>query len=133
MVTMFTTASMRQLKLKYILIENIRALLVARRIDQGDMAFAVGHSNAWISKILSGDRNMSIEDIDKVAGYFGLTGSQLVCHGISSVTERRKRERRSGEDRRKGDRRRENVADLVVAPFWNRENPSAGDDEEGAA
>lgn len=75
-VSTFIPVPTRPLKLDYILVENIRALLLARNLDQGDMAFAVGHSNAWISKILSGDRKMSLTDVDKVAAFFGLTGSQ---------------------------------------------------------
>ena len=134
MISTFSPVTLRTIKLETILVENIRALLIARNLDQGAMAFAVGHSNAWISKILSGERKMSLTDIDKVAGFFGLTGSQLLCHGISRMTERRKKDRRSGQDRRKGDRRQQNVTDLVHPPFGGREYPQRTDaDEEGAA
>jgi transcriptional regulator with XRE-family HTH domain len=132
MINIFVSVSVRQLKLDYILVENIRALLIARNIDQGDMAFAVGHSQAWISKILSGDRKMSLSDVDRVAAFFGLTGAQLLSHGISSMTERRQQDRRSGVDRRKGDRRKEDIGAMVHrSPFLQRERPR--EDDEGAA
>lgn len=83
-----------------LLAENLRALIAARRIDARTVAQACGHAPAWISKILNGDRGMRVQDVGKVAGFFGLTVSELFSPGISAVTERRRRTRRADVDRR---------------------------------
>lgn len=85
--------------------ENIRALLAARGEDAKALAVFCGHRPAWLSKILSGERGISLPDLDKVADFFGLTASQLLQHGISPLTERRRANRRSGQDRRVKERR----------------------------
>jgi transcriptional regulator with XRE-family HTH domain len=83
-----------------LLAENIRALLAARHVDGSALSMAIGHTPSWLSKIMGGDRKMSVEDAGKVAAYFGLTISELLTHGVSRVTERRKMSRRGGMDRR---------------------------------
>jgi transcriptional regulator with XRE-family HTH domain len=83
-----------------LLAENIRALLAARHIDGSALSMAIGHTPSWLSKIMNGDRKMSVEDAGKVAAYFGLTISELLTHGVSRVTERRKVSRRGTTDRR---------------------------------
>jgi transcriptional regulator with XRE-family HTH domain len=95
----------RGLKASYLLVENIRTLLAARGVDDKALAMYCGHQPAWLSKILSGERGMSLPDMDKVADFFGLTVSQLLQQGISPLTERRRHTRRSGTDRRIADRR----------------------------
>lgn len=112
------------LKAEYLLIHNIKALLADRNVDAAALAFAIGHSQAWISKILSGDRKMKLSDIDAVADFFGLTVSQLLSHGISSFTERRKRDRRSGDERRSGLDHRRARPQHTSGPFRMREFPS---------
>lgn len=98
---------MRRLKVQYLLIQNIRSLLDKRRIPDKELAFATGHSQPWLSKILKGERNLRVEDLDGIAEFFGLTVYELLSPGISTLTERRsgierrKGDRRSGEDRRK--------------------------------
>lgn len=116
---------MRRLKIEYLIVENLRALIAARNLNEKDVAFAVGHSGPWISKILSYDRQIKLKDLDKLADFFGLTTSELVCHGISKLTERRRGERRSGHDRRGGGDRRGKV---VTIPFPQR-RPRGGDSE----
>lgn len=96
----------RALKANVLLIQNIRALLAGRGVDDRALALYCGHKPAWLSKILSGERGIQLSDLDKVADFFGLTVSQLLCHGISPLTERRRVNRRSGDDRRVMDRRR---------------------------
>lgn len=122
---------MRTLKAEYLLLQNIRALLAARGVDAKGLAFAVGHSQAWISKILNGDRKMSIADMDRIADFFGLTASQLIQHGISPLTERRRTERRSGDERRIKDRRR--TGNRQTAPFLPRGMPMPNPEDEGVA
>lgn len=96
----------RGYRAKFLLIENIKALLDARGVDQEALAMWCGHSPPWLSKILSGERGVKIADLDKIADFFGLTVAQLLTHGISALTERRKAERRTTKDRRTGKDRR---------------------------
>lgn len=115
------------LKAGYLLVQNINSLLAARGEDAKALAMWAGHKPAWISKILSGDRGIKLSDLDKIADFFGLTVAQLFQHGISTLTERRKGERRSGQDRRGGtDRRGSGDARLhpeLGYPFSPRESP----------
>lgn len=99
----------RSLRANVLLIQNIRSLLLARGVDDKALAMFCGHKPAWLSKILAGERGIGLSDLDKVADFFGLTVSQLLQHGISPLTERRKRDRRAGVDRRVEDRRRGGV------------------------
>jgi hypothetical protein len=97
----------RTLRADLLLVQNIEALLSARREDAKSLAIWCGHSGSWLSKIKSGERRMAIRDLGKVADFFGLTVSDLFQHGISPLTERRRHpdrrgaERRSPQDRRK--------------------------------
>jgi len=113
-----TGAVVRQIKAEYLLLENIRALLAARGVDAKALAFAVGHSQAWISKILNGDRKMSIANMDKIAAYFGLTAAQLLSPGISALTERRRGDRRKGDERRQADRRSATQGNVTQFRQW---------------
>jgi transcriptional regulator with XRE-family HTH domain len=119
--------SMRRMKVERLLLENLRALMAARGVDGKALAFAVGHSQAWLSKILTGDRKMSLPDLDRIADYFGLTASQILQHGIGPLTERRRRERRAGMDRRLGDRRGQG------RPFLPKGVPMRDPEDEGVA
>ncbi len=128
----------RRLKLDYLLIQNVRALLSARGVDDKALAMWCGHKPSWLSKILDGQRGISLPDLDKVADFFGLTASQLLSPGVSPLTERRSHHRRSGDDRRLGDRRRSEPNRLhpVMPPFMHREyqddkRGGSGNDGEG--
>jgi transcriptional regulator with XRE-family HTH domain len=100
----------RELRPDYLLAENIRSLLNGRGLTETSLAVWCGHRPAWISKILSNERGVKIADLGKIADFFGLTTSELFSPGISLLTERRKsqrrtcHERRSHEDRRRGER-----------------------------
>jgi transcriptional regulator with XRE-family HTH domain len=110
----------RGLKARVLLVQNIRALLAARGVDDKALAMYCGHRPAWLSKILADERGMNLHDMDKVADFFGLAVSQLLQHGISPLTERRRRERRRGTERRQGDRRgtsQEGRLHETVPPF----------------
>jgi hypothetical protein len=110
----------RELRADHLLAENIRTLLSARRLDDSALAVWCGHKPAWISKILAGERGVPVKELGKIADFFGLTVSQLFSPGISSLTERRKGERRSVEDRRTGvDRRQPVEKRLSVHPDVN--------------
>lgn len=123
----------RRLKAEYLLIQNIRALLAARGVDDKALAMYCGHKPAWLSKILSGERGIGLPDLDKVADFFGLTASQLLQQGISPLTERRRAERRSGDERRAKDRRRGTHDRLSpeMPPFRREFSRRDGDGNEG--
>jgi transcriptional regulator with XRE-family HTH domain len=89
------------LKTTVLFTENLLALLHARRQSQDSLARWCHKSPVWISKILHGERQARMEDLDRIADFFGLATYQLFQPGISTLTERRKGgERRSGRDRR---------------------------------
>jgi len=91
------------MKAQYLLRENIKALLRARKEDAINLARWLDHDKSWINKILNGHREMQIEDFDRVADFFGIATYQLFQPGISSLTERRiGSDRRSGKERRVG-------------------------------
>lgn len=120
----------RTLKANYLLVENIRALLAARGIDDKALAIWCGHKPAWLSKVLSSERGIKLADLDKIADFFGLTVAQLFQHGISPLTERRHTTRRGADRRAGGDRRSSGDTRLhpELSPFprasprWEDEN-----------
>ena len=125
----------RGLKASRLLVENIRALLTRRNIDDKALAMWCGHKPAWLSKIMGGERGMGLSDMDKVADFFGLTVSQLLQHGISPLTERRRGDRRAGADRRAEDRRRNTEGRLhaETPPFHPKGAPLQSTDDENVA
>lgn len=89
-------------KLLFILRENIRAMLAARNESQTSLAAYCRHNKSWINKFLNEGRGVQVEDLDLIAAFFGLDPYQLFQPGIARVTERRKADRRSGQERRIG-------------------------------
>jgi hypothetical protein len=119
-VTIHVSLMKRELRADHLLVENIRTLLSERGIDDSALAIWCGHKPAWISKIMSLERGVPMKELGKIADFFGLTVSQLFSTGISSLTERRKCERRSAIDRRTGiDRRQPIEKRLSVHPDVN--------------
>lgn len=119
----------RPLRADLQLVQNIQALLAARREDAKSLAIWCGHSGAWISKVISGERGIAVKDLGKVADFFGLTVSDLFQCGISSLTERRHRsgDRRRSERRSDRDRRQTVIGERglhhEVRPFPIRADP----------
>jgi len=125
---MAVTAHMRRtLRADVLLIQNIQTLLAARREDGKSLAIWCGHSGAWLSKILSGERRMPIQDLGKVADFFGVTVSDLFQYGMGPHAERRHHgERRSSERRSGMDRRQHVIGNRGVHPDVR---PFRNDDE----
>lgn len=94
------------LTVKELLIRNVKALLADRKIDDKALSMWAGHKPPWISKILAGTRGVQLEDLGKIADFFGLTVAELLTHGRSFETDRRRTTRRAGTDRRSGRDRR---------------------------
>ena len=83
--------------------ENIRTLLARRGESQTALARYCGHDKSWINKFLNEGRGVQLDDLDKIAAYFGIEPYQLMQPGISRFTERRTgMERRTNTDRRIG-------------------------------
>lgn len=121
----------RELKADALLAENIRALLNARREDARSLAMWCGHSGAWISKVLSGERGVPVRELGRIADFFGLTVAQLFQHGISPLTERRRAHRRVGERRSGEDRRRSASLDGRLHPDVQVRFPARGEKTAG--
>lgn len=122
---------LRHMKSRYLLVQNIRALQRARGTSDRALAMFCGHTGAWLSKVLKTDgdprdhREMGMEDLDKVADFFGLQVAELFSYGIAPLLERRKSERRRGpQDRRQGERRRLSSVDRLYGDIstWKGRN-----------
>src|SRR5262245_18701883 len=86
-----------------VLRENLRSLLLHRGAEQKDLAQWCGHAKSWINKFLNGSRGLAVDELDRLADFFGLTAHQLFQPGISPMTERRKgTDRRTTNERRLG-------------------------------
>lgn len=96
----------REIRADLLFRRNVEALIRARKINQKDLAFWCGHKTPWLSKILSGTRGIQLEDVGRIADFFGLTTAQLFQRSINDLFERRRAQRRSGRDRRSGAERR---------------------------
>lgn len=101
----------RELRADVLLAQNIRALLNARRVDQQALAVWCGHGAAWISKVLANERGLRIQDLGRIADFFGVTVANLFQPGLA-VERRRATDRRAGRDRRKADRRGQRRSDI---------------------
>lgn len=94
----------RPVKARSLLKQNVDALLRKMGADRKDLAFACRRSESWISKIYREDRrSFQIEDLDKIADFFGLKAYELFRPGVAGSWERRSGlDRRSGRERRIG-------------------------------
>lgn len=89
------------IKATYLFTENVKTLLDRRHHTQKELADWCHRSEVWISKILKRERQTRMEDLDRIATFFGLATYQLFQPGISPLTERRRGgDRRAGRDRR---------------------------------
>ena len=73
-------------KALYVIRENIRSLLVARKEDQAALAQHCGHDRSWLNKFLNSGRGIQLKDLDLIAGFFGIEPYQLFQPGISSLS-----------------------------------------------
>lgn len=81
---------------------NIDALLRARKLSRRDLAQWCRRSEAWISKIMREERReFPMKYWDRISDFFGIDTYRLIAPGISTLTERRRGDRRSHADRRK--------------------------------
>lgn len=85
--------------------EHIRILLELHGYRNQDLAFALGYTASWTSKVLTGERPVSTDDIPRVADFFHLTVDQFIAPGLSAMTDRRRGSRRKSERRKRPDRR----------------------------
>lgn len=92
------------MKAPFILRHNITALLAARKETATSLARYCGNHKTWASQFLTGKRDeLQLEDIDKIADFFGIANYQLFQPGINTLTERRRTlDRRASQERRIG-------------------------------
>jgi hypothetical protein len=121
----------RKPKPQLLLAENIRTLLYRRHLEAGALAVWCGHKSPWISKIINGERGVQLQDLGRIADFFGLTVADLFQHGISEVGERRKSERRTGSERRTSRDRRQSIAGRIHPDVETRFPPKRIYDEDG--
>lgn len=93
---------MLQMKTARLLAENVSALLVKHGYKQTDLAQHCRRSDPWVSQFLRGERSWQLDDLDKVADFFGLNTFELFRPGIAQRTDRRIGQRRANSDRRIG-------------------------------
>lgn len=84
--------------------QNLRELMDWRQMTQADLAEALGVSQPWVSKRLSGITPFQIEDLDAIGKVFGLTPAELLQPGYGQWDRRLGSERRSGAERRRSKR-----------------------------
>ena len=83
--------------------DNVSAMLRARGQSQHDLAQWCHRSDVWVSQFIHGERMWQLDDLDRIADFFGIATYQLFQPGISPLTERRTTaSRRSGRERRVG-------------------------------
>ena len=124
-----------RIKAPKLLGENVSALLRARGQTQHDLAQWCHKTDVWVSQFLNGKRLWQLDDLDRIADFFGIATYQLFQPGISPLTERRsKLERRTGRERRVGHAHRLMLGlQNYLGPYRNRtasasEEPSHGPD-----
>lgn len=91
---------MTSVSARFLFRQNVRALLIARNENAASLAAWCSHDKSWASKVLAGDREPQLKDLDRIADFFGIDTYMLFQPGVEPLLERRKAERRSGKDRR---------------------------------
>jgi transcriptional regulator with XRE-family HTH domain len=96
------------MKIQLLLADNIKELLDRRKASQHDLAHWCRKTDAWLTNVLNGKRGVFVEDLDRMADFFGYAGSayKLFLPGVAAHSERRKVNRRSGQERRIGQQQR---------------------------
>lgn len=81
---------------------NIRELMRWRRMTQADLADALGESQPWLSKRLTGTTPFQLCDVDAIAAVFELSPAELLREGYGKWDRRAGGDRRTGLERRQG-------------------------------
>lgn len=69
-------------ELRNILAENIRALRASMGFSQEDLAEHCGLHRTYIGSVERGERNISLENIERISAALGVTASQLLIANI---------------------------------------------------
>ncbi len=120
------TPAVRHIPALRLVRENIVELLRRRHMTQKDLAVWCGHEEAWISAILREHRGLPMQELDRVADFFGLEPHELLRPGIAI-------ERRSGLDRRVGERRIGPTRRTMVELATQAQPTNTGQGSHGAA
>lgn len=84
-----------------VLVNNVRDLLRFSRKTQGDLADAIGVTQGRVSQILSGRGSFKVTQLGRLADCLMVSPADLF-RSADGKFERRRKERRSGGDRRLG-------------------------------
>lgn len=87
------------MKAARILAANVAALLTAQHKTQTALGLWCRHSKTWVSQFLNGHRNWQLDDLDRVADFFGKEPHELFQPSMD-FANRRTMTRRAGKDRR---------------------------------
>lgn len=97
------------MKAERLINENIGALLRGKGTDQKTLAQWCRKTEVWLSFKLAGKRAWKVDELDRVADFFGIATYQLLQPGIAVTSERR-----TGYDRRSVKERRMSHAARVM-------------------
>lgn len=96
------------------LVARVRRCMDDRRLSQTKLAALMGKTQSWLSRRLTGDQSFRMRDLDRLGEIFDITIPELFFDEYGQW------DRRSGSDRRKGERRqaRQTIYDpkLEVTP-----------------
>ena len=120
------------LKGLYVLRQNVRWLLTDRKESEATLAQWLGFKHrSSLNKFLNNERaGFQMARLDRLGAFFGLPVYQLFQPGISRLTERRTRERRTGHERRIGHTPRVMLGLAALAPYRPSE-PLVGEARHG--
>ncbi|GMA59506.1 helix-turn-helix protein [Alicyclobacillus sacchari] len=64
-------------------VERIEKLRASRGVMKRQISLVCGKDASWYSKILSGERRLNIDDLEKISEYFGVHP----CYFFSSIVD----------------------------------------------
>ncbi|WP_076349317.1 helix-turn-helix domain-containing protein [Alicyclobacillus vulcanalis] len=64
-------------------VERIEKLRASRGVMKRQISLVCGKNASWYSKILSGERRLTIDDLEKISEYFGVRP----CYFFSSIED----------------------------------------------
>lgn len=77
------TPATEQGPLNSLIVDEIRRELGSKRISQNAVSRSIGVTPLTVGRLLRGERPMSLNQVDQIAGVLGLTGLDLVLGAIN--------------------------------------------------
>lgn len=92
MTTPLTTETKQLTGLEQYIASELRAMLARHNITQAEFAAAVGMSLATTSRILRGQRSLTVGQLERAAHFFGSTPPSVILNAYKSAPARQWRE-----------------------------------------